>query len=85
MLLLIVMRQADMAVVHPRQDDTRVCARCGEPVSIFPSGQAVLAAAPDAEIVCGVCYERGDSTDDVKTLAPGSMRDWFESVKRPRR
>jgi hypothetical protein len=76
--MLIVVRQADMRVVHPRQDNSRVCARCAQPVAIYPSGQLVLVAHPETEIVCNRCYRPGDV--DVAYLAPGARAEARESV-----
>lgn len=52
---LICMRLADMAVVHPAQDNSRVCSKCGERVGIYPSGQKAIKANPGIEIVCSRC------------------------------
>jgi hypothetical protein len=71
---LIVMRLADMTRVHPHQDESRVCSRCGERVGIYPSGQRALAAVPDLEIVCHVCCDPG-----IGLLAPGAETEPFES------
>lgn len=72
--VLIVMRLADMKRVHPRQI-TGKCARCGEVVGIYPSGQEAMKKYPDIELVCQVCKSPGG----VQILAPGAEREPFES------
>jgi hypothetical protein len=52
--ILVAMRLKDMVRHHPRQDDTRVCAACGETVGIYPTGQAALHRHPDATILCQI-------------------------------
>jgi len=73
---LIVMRLANMHRVHPRQDNSRVCAACSEQVGIYPSGQALLRRDPTIRIICDVC--RGPA--DIEILAPGAEIEPFESV-----
>jgi hypothetical protein len=75
---LIVMRLANMHRVHPRQDNSRVCAACGEQVGIYPSGQAMLAADPSIRLICDVCR----TPADITFLAPGAEREPFESEDR---
>jgi hypothetical protein len=75
---LIVMRLANMHRVHPRQDNSRVCATCGEQVGIYPSGQAMLAADPSIRLICDVCR----TPADITFLAPGAEREPFESEDR---
>ena len=55
---LIVMRLIDMRRMHPQQDNSKVCALCGEPVGIYPSGQAQLRGDPSTEIACSVCAKK---------------------------
>ena len=52
---LIAMRLKDMWKLHPDQDNSRVCSKCGEGVGIYPSGQNALARAPSMRIVCAIC------------------------------
>jgi hypothetical protein len=52
---LVAMRLKDMHRVHPRQDNSHVCGKCGAPVGIYPSGQRALKANPGAGIVCVPC------------------------------
>jgi hypothetical protein len=76
---LLVMRLADMHRVHPEQDNSRVCACCGEQVGIFPSGQRALRFAPTLKIVCNVCAER-QPRPVVRISAPGALDEARESV-----
>jgi len=77
--MLVVMRQDRMTKAHPKTDWTRRCARCREPVGIFPSGQRLLRGQPDAEIVCDVCA--GDTTSVMLagTMLPGAREEARES------
>lgn len=52
---LVVMRLKDMWKVHPDQDSSRVCSKCGEPVGIYPTGQRSLRNFPEMAIICHVC------------------------------
>jgi hypothetical protein len=75
---LVVMRLADMLLVHPQQDNSRVCSRCGDQVGIYPSGQDILARHPDTIITCSACA--GPLGPAV--LAPGALEEPFQSHKR---
>jgi len=52
---LVAMRIADMARMHPAQDDSHVCAECGAPVGIYPSGQRALRKWPRMKVICAHC------------------------------
>ena len=52
---LVTMRLSDMSRMHPAQDDTHVCAECGAPVGIYPSGQAALRKWPRMKVICAIC------------------------------
>jgi hypothetical protein len=78
--VLIVMRHADMIRVHPMQDNSRFCSVCDRRVGIYPSGQAALKRDPTLKIVCSVC-DPGPMPGRVTILAPGAVREPFESVK----
>jgi hypothetical protein len=52
---LVTMRLADMARMHPAQDDSRVCGECGHAVGIYPSGQRALRFYPRMKIICHMC------------------------------
>jgi hypothetical protein len=69
-LELIVMRLADMHRVHPRQDNSRVCSRCGERVGVYPSGQAVLRERAGVVLVCVPCAMADRPPDAVAWAAP---------------
>ena len=72
MVELVVMRLANMEMVHPAQDNSRVCAVCNEQVGIYPSGQAILRDNPGTRIVCEVCI--ADQDVDQAFLAPAPAR-----------
>jgi hypothetical protein len=79
--LLFVMRVDLMTRVHPQADFSHVCARCGERVGIYPSGQKILRKYPKAEIVCNVCA-LGVARDEILLIErlPGAEREARESV-----
>jgi hypothetical protein len=81
--VLICMRHADMARVHPGQDNTRFCSHCGARVGIYPSGQRALKRDSTLRIVCQVCAETLPPAPSV--LAPGALTEPFESVLNPRK
>ena len=75
--ILVVMRRANMARVHPRMIIS-LCDRCGHPVGVYPSGQRVIAAL-HPELVCEIC--QGPVTGSL--LAPGAFEEKAESVPVP--
>jgi hypothetical protein len=88
---LVVMRLIDMHKMHPQQDNSKVCALCGEPVGVYPSGQAAIRTEPTMEIVCSICAKKEfGSFDDVAIPASDpatiaqEIRDSF-TVKKPGR
>jgi len=64
---LVTMRIADMTRMHPRQDDSHVCAECAFPVGIYPSGQEALRKHPTMRVICSHCVERLGDFDNVST------------------
>lgn len=65
-MALVVMRLVDMHRVHPLQDNSHVCSKCGERVGIYPSGQKALRGNPAMLIICAVCTEKeADVRGDV--------------------
>lgn len=79
---LVVMRLKDMWNLHPDQDNSRVCSKCGEGVGIYPSGQNALARMPEMAIICAICAnpQPGDearpagSWDEIKREIAESQR-----------
>ena len=78
MTMLIVMRLSEMRRVHPQQI-TRRCDRCGETCGVYPSGQRILAREPATQVLCSHCSDPATATG----LAPGAVREMFESVDAP--
>jgi hypothetical protein len=74
---LIVMRLADMHVVHPDQI-TATCAGCGHVVGVYPSGQQVMKQYPDVRLTCQVCKTPGANA----ALAPGAEFEPFQSMRK---
>jgi hypothetical protein len=71
-IVLVTMRLADMHKVHPEQA-TMACARCGEPVGVYPSGQKAIRLAPGpVEVICQVCALETafEKSDVVQSAAP---------------
>jgi hypothetical protein len=67
---LVAMRLANMARVHPAQDNSRACSKCGRQVGIYPSGQRALRHNPKIKIVCEVCALAGPPFDVSISAAP---------------
>ena len=76
---LIVMRLCDMHRVHPDQDDSKVCSKCGFQVGIYPSGQRILEQKPHMKIICNVC---ATFSEYPVVLAPGAIEEKKESKPR---
>ena len=75
---LLAMRLADLVWVHPKMDRSHVCTKCGAPVGLYPSGQAVLKRYKDVEIVCHICVP----LTPTYAPAPGWVDELFQSVPR---
>jgi hypothetical protein len=80
---LVVMRLDDMDRRHPSQDNSRVCSKCGAQVGIYPSGQKVLKNDPSYVIICSHCVDMSTNNINVH-LAPGSLEEAFESIRKER-
>jgi hypothetical protein len=82
-IALVTMRLKDMWKVHPDQDNSRVCSKCGQPVGVYPSGQRVLQENPQAKIICNVCVDHKPG-DENYPAGPISdiMREISESQRR---
>lgn len=74
---LLVMRLADMHVVHPQQI-IAVCSSCGEEVAVYPSGQQVMREMRNVKLVCQVCRTPSEGA----MLAPGAEQEPMQSVRR---
>ena len=78
--MLVVMRVARMTKAHPETDFTHRCARCREPVGIFPSGQRLLREQPNVEIVCDGCAGNTTAIMLAGEALPGVRQEARESV-----
>lgn len=76
--VLVVMRLADMTVVHPAQDNTRSCSKCGHIVGIYPSGQKALKRWLHTRIVCARCV---NPTEFDQTMPAAESREEFFAEK----
>jgi hypothetical protein len=70
---LVAMRLIDMHRVHPHQDNTRVCSRCGERVGVYPSGQQALRHNRKIKIICVVCVSEEESDDLRPAASPAEI------------
>lgn len=70
---LIVMRLIDMHKLHPHQDNSRRCSKCGWGVGIYPSGQKVLRENPSLPVICNVCRDWKDAV--ISMPAAKSMEE----------
>jgi hypothetical protein len=80
-IALVAMRLADMNRMHPRQDDSKACSRCGARVGIYPSGQSALKHNPRMPILCQVCAMREPPEAVVARAAASS---WDELAQESR-
>jgi hypothetical protein len=80
---LLVMRYEDMGRIHPNQDNSKKCSKCGHQVGIYPTGQGLLKKKPKTIIVCSHCV---GSDYDGRTVAPiaDMMRESRESYPKPK-
>ena len=74
------MRLADMARMHPAQDDTQVCSKCGHAVGIYPSGQAALRKWPGMRVICVQC-----ATDRPSETIDNVLSADFDTLMREHR
>jgi hypothetical protein len=80
-IALVVMRLKDMWKMHPDQVEA-TCSKCDAGVGVYPSGQRVLQANPQAKIICAPCAKpkTGDerrpagSWDEIKREIAESYR-----------
>lgn len=68
-IALVAMRLIDMIRMHPRQDNSHVCSKCGERVGIYPSGQNALRHNHGIKIICARCIDIKPD-DDNRPAAP---------------
>lgn len=82
MQTLIVMRTADMRLVHPQTDFSHKCSLCAAEVGIYPSGQKLIRklGKRQVRIVCNQCVS--PSVTLTAQPAPGAMGEVGESVRR---
>ena len=78
--ILVVMRLAEMARVHPAMI-TSICGNCGHKVGIYPSGQRVIVRDPATLVVCSHCTDPTTATG----LAPGAREEVAQSIPNPER
>lgn len=75
---LIVMRLADMVMVHPDMAIME-CEQCGVEVGVYPSGQMAMKMYPGGmELVCSVCNPPAPDTPPV----PGALDEPAQSKRR---
>lgn len=74
---LVCMRLIDMTRMHPAQDDSHACSRCGHRVGVYPTGQRALEAHPRMKILCVHCAMADRNLDDLpnQTLPAGSIEE----------
>lgn len=82
--VLVAMRLVDMARVHPAQDNSRLCSRCGEKVGIYPSGQRALKTYPLIVIECVPCAFAGRRAGDIDLPAAGTLDEIRQEIRESR-
>jgi hypothetical protein len=78
--LLICNRLTDMTNMHPQQDDTHKCGKCGHPVGIYPSGQKALKRWPKMAIRCVPCAAATVQPTDINVPA-GSVEEILQEAR----
>jgi len=80
---LLVMRLVDMGRIHPKQDNSKVCSKCGHQVGIYPTGQKWLKKYPKTVIICPQCV---GPNYDGRAVAPMSemIQESRESYPKPK-
>lgn len=71
---LVCTRLIDMTRMHPAQDNSHACSRCGRRVGVYPTGQRALQAYPRMKILCAPCADADMKPDDINGPA-GSIED----------
>lgn len=79
--MLICNRLMDMTKMHPQQDDTHTCKRCGHPVGIYPSGQKALRKWPKMEIRCTQCAMATMQPGDVNMPAAETPNELMAEIR----
>jgi hypothetical protein len=81
--VLLVMRANEMFRVHPQTDWSHTCSECGEPVGIFPSGQAVIKRyrPENIAVICNRCADADELS--LNMPAPGALSEWKQAVDNP--
>lgn len=79
---LIVMRSADMALVHPQTDFSHQCSQCAAEVGIYPSGQAIIRrfGTKRMRILCSRCVDARQVS--IAQPAPGALAEVRQSVRK---
>lgn len=79
---LIVMRSADMTLVHPQTDFSFKCSRCDEAVGIYPSGMDIIRTfgIRHTHILCNHCADAAKIRR--AQLAPGALAERGQSVRK---
>jgi hypothetical protein len=81
--MLVAMRLKDMHKVHPDQDNSHICLKCGETVGLYPSGQMALKANPGTGIMCVACAAL--QIDDEDEMRPaGTWADVAREIDESR-
>lgn len=70
----IMCAPADAPITTPGSSFDNVCVLCGVKVMMAPTGQAFVAANPDAEIVCFNCVFK-DPEGNVAVGFAGDVKD----------
>lgn len=84
-MVLVAMRLVDMGKIHPYQDNSKACSRCGQRVGIYPSGQNALKANPGMTIICADCAmnesKNFKSPDAIEIRPAGSWDEIAQEMR----
>jgi hypothetical protein len=78
--MLVCNRLTDMTKMHPQQDDTHKCSKCGYPVGIYPSGQKALKKWPKIKIMCMPCAMIDMQSTDIN-LPAASPEEILQEIR----
>jgi hypothetical protein len=70
-----------MVKMHPQQDDTHKCSKCGHPVGIYPSGQRALKRWPNIAIMCAPCMRIETLPTDAYVPAAETQDEFTQEIR----
>jgi hypothetical protein len=84
-IAVVATRLVDMDHIHPHQDNSKLCSRCGARVGLYPTSQTALKKNPSAKIVCVPCALKDMRPDDINVMAAASWDEFIQEVRDSKR